>query len=1582
MVLGGGDTHNLGDQLSEGATFDVTCNSGFQLGSSTLVDIPCVTGKIPKSCRGIKIKDITTEYVVGSEISLTCLVESEDKVTGVRWIKDGENFRLPGEFGLVSADQPSSYQSVLTFSVASTADAGSYKCEATVDSAAPFDKEMYQSDLQITILDVTMSPEEDPVYVKIHDPFPLHCSFINYASYSLSVSWIQGSSPMSGNIFTNNEGAETTSKITFNAGEAVGYSQEYTCKGEYRHLDSTSLVLTVSDSRRVEVRGISRQPISVSVGIGATAVFDCDAVGEVKGTVEWVVGGVSQDDSFFTTTHSASSRLTRSQLTLESLEKQDSKVQCRVTFNGFTVESNEVELVVYGVGVATHPADSGFLRDTDNTLTCSIQTEPGIVPSVSWYRDTYTHIDATRYSTTANGDASLYTSKLFFENAQFADNGDYNCQANFQIKGRNTLVKSESASVYVRYAMKLPAKEFVTSDLNTDSISFNCYFQSQSEPAAASVQSVTWYVNGINVKGVTNFAIDDSQFNKDKDWRTTLRMTEISPNLAGEVKCSYECGIGPPVTMETMLYVHRQVRLPAETHTASSTFTITCSVGTNLEASVTWFENDAVIGLNDKNFKRLEGTTEDYVQINRLAVQDWGITDDIVTIKCRQEFTKTATTFESSTQFSFKGFTQSPDRYTYYSPEEKRIYCSYGYAHSTAGPVLAKWTKDGQTIDSDPRYEVNVSDRQTGSWEISLAIKGSNGEVTTQDGGVFVCSFKYSDTEEYHRTADVFFYDIETLPADTKFYDAGALTLTCIMKSAGLTVSGVTWARNGVAVSEPAYTSTTESGHLTARLSINEVVADNEGMFSCLFDVPGDKQLQEAIYVQIRNIDMLSEEYVVVDPGSSVELSCSVKNYTQVSLLWYKDGNNVPVGDPTFTYSELVLTSTLTIQSVQNGDLGEYRCGIDASRSRKSSSVSSVSVNAVEDIVLRGSGAATLRCDLTGSSSQPSSVIWTDDDGKEYTSSDTSSDYKVTNGPYSNGDQTTTLEITPSSSSYFTCKFVLPGSVGSRKVLATILDLTATSTLVHKGSDTSVQCRLQGSQATPIVSWTGDNSNFEITTTNGDKDVVSEITVEGVSEDVTYTCTFSVQGKKFTEQTQIQVYSVSIPATHLVETGAELQIQVQTEPELPNIANYVKESQVSQNMTIDGTAAINVHTQRVTVTYASVLTAMSVTYQYSDSSGSVHTLNTDVYVVEFKKSKVAVSDGIEEAELVCVLSGVLSEDMKKDVSSFWMIGGTEQTMAPIISGSSLTSKYDMAVTAKTVDEEVGCGFRVQGTTFSHTATLDIISIVCSEDTELKKGQKATLTCTISGSKHIEPIKSVWYKGSSQELIQSLAGAGWPDPITTALPDVSSKGSYRCSIDMGVAEFTRTIEITEEGGGVVPVSPTDPPDSDPKSSKNLPLIIGVTVPVILVIIAVVVVGYCCFKKHRTRRASFHVKTLSMNSNSFNRPESLIYANDGQASGAHRAARYTQHHDDDQGQVHSNNLRVNYRVNNQYRPEHRPQTKRAAPTPPSSGSLSSARTDHVRSADPSGVRFNRDFDAGVYSRNLAANKHLGPTNTSNA
>ena len=59
---------------------------------------------------------------------------------------------------------------------------------------------------------------------------------------------------------------------------------------------------------------------------------------------------------------------------------------------------------------------------------------------------------------------------------------------------------------------------------------------------------------------------------------------------------------------ETVLYVHRPEALPTETHTTSSTFTITCSTGTNEPAVVTWLEDGKQITLNDNNFKRLTGS--------------------------------------------------------------------------------------------------------------------------------------------------------------------------------------------------------------------------------------------------------------------------------------------------------------------------------------------------------------------------------------------------------------------------------------------------------------------------------------------------------------------------------------------------------------------------------------------------------------------------------------------------------------------------------------------------------------------------------------------------------------------------------------------------------------------------------------------------------------------------------------------------------------------------------------------------------------------------------------------------------------
>ena len=78
----------------------------------------------------------------------------------------------------------------------------------------------------------------------------------------------------------------------------------------------------------------------------------------------------------------------------------------------------------------------------------------------------------------------------------------------------------------------------------------------------------------------------------------------------------------------------------------------------------------------------------------------------------------------------------------------------------------------------------------------------------------------------------------------------------------------------------------------------------------------------------------------------------------------------------------------------------------------------------------------------------------------------------------------------------------------------------------------------------------------------------------------------------------------------------------------------------------------------------------------------------------------------------------------------------------------------MMVTSATVDQEVACGFSVQGKEFRHKATLDIIDITSPEKVEIGEDGEVDIACTISGSKHVEPIKSIWYKGELTSVLQS------------------------------------------------------------------------------------------------------------------------------------------------------------------------------------------------------------------------------------
>ena len=48
-------------------------------------------------------------------------------------------------------------------------------------------------------------------------------------------------------------------------------------------------------------------------------------------------------------------------------------------------------------------------------------------------------------------------------------------------------------------------------------------------------------------------------------------------------------------------------------------------------------------------------TIEDFVQNNRLLVEDWSTSKDVVTIKCKYRYDISKKEYETSTKFSFKG---------------------------------------------------------------------------------------------------------------------------------------------------------------------------------------------------------------------------------------------------------------------------------------------------------------------------------------------------------------------------------------------------------------------------------------------------------------------------------------------------------------------------------------------------------------------------------------------------------------------------------------------------------------------------------------------------------------------------------------------------------------------------------------------------------------------------------------------------------------------------------------------------------------------------------------------------------------
>ena len=59
----------------------------------------------------------------------------------------------------------------------------------------------------------------------------------------------------------------------------------------------------------------------------------------------------------------------------------------------------------------------------------------------------------------------------------------------------------------------------------------------------------------MDVKDVDDFVINNDLFTETAYWKTILKMSNMSPKMAGTVECRYECGIGGSISGKNIVII-------------------------------------------------------------------------------------------------------------------------------------------------------------------------------------------------------------------------------------------------------------------------------------------------------------------------------------------------------------------------------------------------------------------------------------------------------------------------------------------------------------------------------------------------------------------------------------------------------------------------------------------------------------------------------------------------------------------------------------------------------------------------------------------------------------------------------------------------------------------------------------------------------------------------------------------------------------------------------------------------------------------------------------------------------------------
>ena len=322
------------------------------------------------------------------------------------------------------------------------------------------------------------------------------------------------------------------------------------------------------------------------------------------------------------------------------------------------------------------------------------------------------------------------------------------------------------------------------------------------------------------------------------------------------------------------------------------------------------------------------------------------------------------------------------------------------------------------------------------------------------------------------------------------------------------------------------------------------------------------------------------------EKGTTASLTCSVAGTDKAPTSWkWRVGGTDYSG--TNTESGVTMTTSTFTSGEQNNKLQLASQNIDSTVTCKialdgKDYEEPVSIDVIEistkSTTVKLDAAATITCDVKGSTTEPTDIYWQVSGGATYKSSTTTAGYTVTKSTFTAGQQHAELRIASAKTDQtYTCKVDYPTNSFTKTATVDVYKLTTSqvTTEILTGKAATFTCTVTESKTAPQhITWTvdgkvaspTDTAHYKINTPPyASQTVQSTLVIVAASKDSSIVCSTKVEFDGVAPAINMDVYEMSPQATlsfNTVESVVAMKLTgVNTDIDLNRVAWFLGTTQ-------------------------------------------------------------------------------------------------------------------------------------------------------------------------------------------------------------------------------------------------------------------------------------------------------------------------------------------------------------------------------------------------------------------------------------